>query len=100
MHVPHRQSTQQIDCALMNTYRIKEYPRHTLGQKRLSSVAVKLTKEKQKEALNKYVSAFELSKYNYICVISYILHISLQMPEGLNMKWMKFYICPCKKPWM
>lgn len=49
-HVPHRQSIQQIDCALMNTYRIKGSPQHTLGQQRLSSVAVKLTNGEQKEA--------------------------------------------------
>lgn len=38
------------DCALINSYRIKGYPPHTLGQQQLSSGAFKLTKEEQKEA--------------------------------------------------
>lgn len=62
----------------MNTYRIKESPRHTLGQQRLSSGAVKLTEEEQKGGLkNKYVSLIELSNSDYICIIFRILLISL-----------------------
>lgn len=76
----------------MNTYKITGYSRHTLGQKRVSSVAVKLTKEEQKEAsVSKWLkqvrlSPFELPKYSYICIISRILLVFLRMPEGFNMK--------------